>query len=94
MFFHNDLCRCSKITGPRVVAQPLPGVENFPLGGSGKRGKIREAPHPLFIIGDDGGDLGLLEHELGDEDRVGIAGAAPGKIAAVVAIPGEERAPE
>jgi hypothetical protein len=47
-----------------------------------------------MIVGDDGSDLGLLEHELGDEDRVGIGGAAPGKIAGVLAIPVEERAPE
>jgi hypothetical protein len=26
---------------------------------------------------DHGGDLGLLKHELGDEDRVRIAGFAP-----------------
>lgn len=94
MFFHDDLRRCPKIASPSVIAQSLPGVENFPFGGRGERGEIREAPHPLSIIRDNCGDLGLLEHELGDEDGVGIAGVAPGEIASMLTIPGEERAPE
>jgi hypothetical protein len=39
------------------------------------------------IIRYDGGDLRLLQHELGDEDCIRIDGSAPGKIAAMAAIP-------
>ena len=42
----------------------------------------------------DGGDLSLLKHELGDEDGVWIVSLAPGEIPAVEAIPGEKRAAE
>src|SRR5438477_12383252 len=66
-------------------------MENFPLGGRSERGKIGEAPHPLIIIRDDGSDLGLLEHDLGDEDRVGITSTAPWEIAAVLTVPTKKR---
>ncbi len=47
-----------------------------------------------MIIRDHSGDLRLLEHELGNEDGVRVAGAAPGQIAAVAAKPAEKRTPE
>ena len=39
---------------------------------------------------EDGGDAGLLQHDFGDPDGVGIAGATPGEIAFVEVEPGEE----
>ena len=45
-----------------------------------------------MIVRDDGGDLRLLEHELGNEDCVRVTGPAPGEIAAVTAIPADKRA--
>jgi hypothetical protein len=36
----------------------------------------------------------LLQHELGDEDRVRVAGVAPREVASAAAIPGEETATE
>ena len=45
-----------------------------------------------MIIRDDGGDLRLLEHELGNEDCVRIAGPAPGEIAPMPTIPANRRA--
>ena len=47
-----------------------------------------------MIIRYDRGDLGLLEHEFGDEDCVRIASPAPGKIAAVAAVPAQKRPAE
>jgi hypothetical protein len=38
-----------------------------------------------------GGHLRLLQHELGNEDRVRIAGPAPGEIAAMPTIPANKR---
>ena len=45
-----------------------------------------------MIIRDHGGDLRLLEHELGNEDCVRIAGPAPGEIAPMPTIPANKRA--
>jgi len=42
------------------------------------------------IIRDHGGDLRLLEHELGNEDCVRIAGPAPGEIAPMPTIPAQQ----
>jgi len=83
-----------KVSSARIIAEALPGVQDFLFGSPRQGGEIGKAPHPFIIIRDDGRDLGLLEHELRDEDGVGIAGAAPGKIAAVATVPGEEGAPE
>src|SRR3954463_6054707 len=77
-----------------VVAESLPGMEDVVFRRDGEGGEIREAPEPLIIIRDHRRDLGLLEHELGNKDGVRIGGAAPGKIAAVFAVPGTKGAPE
>src|SRR5262249_17207719 len=45
-----------------------------------------------MVIREYGGDLCLLEHELGDEDCVRIAGPTPGKIPPMIAIPANKRA--
>jgi len=92
VFFEDGDGGRPEIAGARVVTEPLPGVKNVMFRGGGERGKIREPDEPFIIIREDGRDLGLLEHELGDENRVGIGGAAPGKIAAAFAIPGKEGA--
>ena len=47
-----------------------------------------------MIIRDDGGDLRLLEHELGNEDCVRIAGPAPGEIAPMPTIPAQQASDE
>jgi hypothetical protein len=94
MFFHHGDGSRTEVSGARVIAKALPGAKDLLFGSSRQGGEIGETPQPLIIIREDGGDLRLLEHELGDEDSVGIAGAAPGEIAAVLAVPGAERAPE
>ena len=74
----HDLGGGMKIPGAVVIAEALPGVENIVLGSAGDRSEIRESAKPFIIIRDYGGDLGLLKHELGYEDRVRIAGFSPG----------------
>ena len=64
----------------------------FRSGGEGC--DIGEPAEPFVVIRDDSSDLGLLEHELRDEDRVGIDGSAPRKIARVFTVPRKESAPE
>ena len=94
MFFHHGDSRGAEITGAGVIAETLPGVQNVMFGSNCQSGEIGEALQPLFIIRDDGSDLRLLKHELRDEDGVRVVGVAPGKIAAVLTVPGEERTPE
>jgi hypothetical protein len=66
-----------KIPGAVVIAEALPGVENIVLRSAREGSEVRKSAKPFIIIRDHRGDLSLLEHELGDEDRVRIAGFAP-----------------
>lgn len=74
----HDLGGGMKVPGAVVIAEALPSVENIVLRSARDRSEIMESAEPFIIIGDHGGDLGLLKHELGDENRVRIAGFAPG----------------
>src|SRR4029434_7174486 len=71
-----------KIASAGVIAEPLPGVEDIRFLGPGERGKIRETIEPALIVRNDSRDLGLLEHEFRDQDRVWIAGSAPREVSA------------
>ena len=92
MFFR-DRDRCGpQISRARIVAEPLPGVENVIFRSRGKCCDVGKPPQPFIIIRDHGGDLGLLEHDLGNEDGVRIVGVTPTQIAAVFAEPATESA--
>ena len=73
--------------GSTIVAEAFPMAENSGLGGSGESGPGGESAQPAMIVGDDGGDTGLLAHELGNSDAVGRGMKAPRKRALVVAEP-------
>jgi len=94
MFFHDHERGGAEIPGAGVIAETLPCVENVAFRGCREGSEIGETAEPVIIIRNDSGDLGLLEHELGDEDRVGVRRVAPGKIAAIFAIPGKKGATE
>ena len=80
-----------EVNGPAVVPEPLPLADGVRDGGrrEGRRG--RPPLEPGEVARHDSLDLRLLEHDLADEDRVGIAGASPRKVAPVLAKPGEEQ---
>jgi len=94
VLLHYDDGSGLQISSAGVVAESLPGVKDVVFGSGGEGGEIREAAEPFIVIRNDGRNLSLLKHELGDEDRVRIGGAAPRKIARVMSVPFEERAPE
>ena len=62
-------------------------AENSGLGGTGESGPRGESAEPAMIVGDNGGDTGLLAHELGNSDAVGRGMKAPRKRALVVPEP-------
>ena len=62
---------------PAVVAKPLPGAQHrTDRSGSTCRGG-RKLGQKLLIPVDDPRDLGLLEHQLSNQDRPRITGATP-----------------
>lgn len=77
----------AKVPRPSVITEALPGVKNLMFGRRRQRGQGGEPAEPLIIIRDNGSDLGLLEHEFRDEDRIGVRGSAPREIAAIFAVP-------
>ena len=51
----------------------------------------RPAREPRLVARDHAGHLGLLEHDLRDEDRVGVAGAPPRQVAALARVPAQQQ---
>ena len=83
-----------KIARPIVVTETLPSVQHVGFARFGEGCKIGKSAKPFIIIGNDRRDLRLLEHQLRDQDRVGIVGLPPREVAFVVTIPAKKRATE
>ncbi len=64
----------------RVVAEARPDLEYVVERRGRERRHRREPRHPALPVGDHGGDARLLQHDLADPDRVGIARAAPRQV--------------
>ena len=64
-----------------VVAEAAPQGEDFGFFGVGEGLESGKTGHEARVVIDDDGDAGLLQHGLGDPDRVGIAGEAPRQFA-------------
>jgi hypothetical protein len=78
-------------SGSTIVAEAFPMAENSGLGGTGESGPRGESAQPAMVVGDNGGDTGLLAHELGNSDAVGRGMKAPRKRALVVPEPTIEK---
>ena len=87
MSIHNRFCCGVEISRTSVIAEALPRAKHLILRSARKRGEIGKSAEPLVIIRNHGGDLRLLEHELGNEDCIRIAGPAPREIAPTPTIP-------
>ena len=81
----------AQVPRPRVVAQARPEAQHVVEARLAQRAHVGEAGHEALVEGDDGLHLGLLEHDLAHPDGVGIARAAPGEIAGLPRVPGEQR---
>ncbi len=92
MSIYDGACGGMKISRASVVPQALPRVQHVIFGSASQRGEIGEAVEPFIVVGNDGGDLSLLKHELGDENGVRVARSTPGEVAASAAKPVEKRA--
>jgi hypothetical protein len=84
---HNGFgCRV-EISRASVIAEALPRAEHLIYRSARQRVEIGKPAQPLVIVRYDCGDLGLLEHELGDENCVRIADPAPRKITSMPSVP-------
>lgn len=66
-----------QVADPGVVAKAFPKFVEF--GGRGFGGSVnrRQLVHPAFPIGDDGFDLGLLEHDFRHIYRIRVRCPSP-----------------
>ncbi len=86
-----DLLSCPmQVEATPVVAEPLPGSDH--LRHRRRRERLNGGPalEPRQVPRDDSLDLRLLQHDLGDEDGVGISRPTPRQVAAVLREPGEQ----
>ena len=60
-----------------VVAQPAPVRHHLIHRSAGEAGKVREALKKAGIVGDDGVDLSLLQHDLRQPDAVRVVRVLP-----------------
>ena len=89
---HDDVCRSMKVARPGVVAEAGPQVQHLvELGGCQGR-HIGKPTDEAFEVGHHGGDLGLLQHDLGDPHAIGRPRSLPGQILAAVGVPPREQA--
>ena len=80
--------------GSTIVAEAGPGGEDFGFGGEGEGEHSGEVSEECLVVVDDGGDAGLLEHDLGEPGAVGVGDVAPGEFAGMGFVPAHELAPE
>src|SRR5882724_3772503 len=83
-----------EIRSPGIVAEAIPSLSYCAGPRARQRFEIRETFQEPRIVLRHAGDLRLLQHELGDEHAVRIAGAAPRQIARGAGPPGEQAAGE
>ena len=86
----NGVGRLVQIARAGVIPQSLPRLEHVVLrriGEVANRGKPVEKP---MVIGNDRIYLRLLEHELGEQNAIGVIRVPPRQVAFVLAIPRQE----
>lgn len=86
----NDFGCLLHVAHAGVIAKPFPELVDGRGSCLCQRDYSREFSHPTFPIGQDGFDLGLLEHDFRDPDCVRIAGSAPREIAGVLREPAQQ----
>ena len=83
---NNSLRGFLQVTGPGVVSKAGPVAEHIIHGGFGQGMDVREAFHERFEVGDNGGYLGLLQHDFRDPHPVGVPVVMPRQVMPAVAV--------
>ena len=70
--------------GAAVVPQSLPGGHDVPQGGPGQGPNVGEGMDKGLILEGHAFHLGLLQHDFGNEDVIGVSGGPPGQLPPLV----------
>jgi hypothetical protein len=87
----NHACGALQVSSPAVVSQPSPSRQDGGFGRFGQGPNIGKLPQEALIVGKNGPNLGLLQHDLGNPDPVGRRMGAPRKLALMMLIPVQEQ---
>ena len=91
MFCEDDPSETVEVQGAAVVAKSAPGPQNVTNRGLRKRAQRRKAGQEARPCLLHAGDLCLLEHDLGDQDGIGIPGRSKAQTPAAAVIPAQDR---
>ena len=80
-----------QVLGPSRVAEAVPHPQHVAERGGCARCRVGELGEERPPLGDDPDHLGLLQHDLGDEDRPRIPGPAPRQVPQPWHSPGQHR---
>ena len=86
----DDVRRFPEIPRARVIAKPFPKFQHLFRSRAGQRFYSWQFVHPAFPVGNYRFDLGLLEHDFGNPNRVRIVRVPPWQIARVPIEPLEQ----
>jgi hypothetical protein len=87
----HDLGGSVEMARAGVVPQPFPRFEHFIERGAREALQRRKSFKKSSVILAHALHLGLLEHNLGDQDMIRVVGRAPRQIALMAAVPREKR---
>ena len=87
-------CRALQIHGPPVVTESGPNADDVGRRGIGEVLDGWKSLQEPRVVGKHAIDLCLLEHDLRDEDRVGITGPPPGQVPSVLLEPSKQPVPD
>ena len=94
MVLHDRAGASVQITRPRVIAEPGPDPQHVIEAGCGERGHARPALNKAREIRRDRLDRGLLQHDLGQPDPIGIGprtfARPPRQNPPMAVVPGEQ----
>src|SRR5690554_6620467 len=80
MLIDHYLCTAVQITRPSVIPQASPVGHDFFLRSLSQALDARKPNQEAFVIGDNGADLGLLQHDVRLPDPIGVCCALPGQV--------------
>ena len=80
-----------EVAGASVVAHPLPGLEHPVQVRFGQGLHRGEGGQEAVVVGQDGLNARLLQHDLSDPDGVRVLGVSPGEVSPVALVPGQEQ---
>jgi hypothetical protein len=90
MYFHDNLRGTVQVAAARVIAEAAPVRQHVIYAGGGQRCDIGKGCDEALVIGENGGYLGLLQHDLGQPHPVCIGTLPRQAVTAMYFLPADD----